>query len=272
MLLGVLGDVHGAFEALDRVMALEPDVPIWLCVGDVGSDEGAYPSLPPSHFIKGNDEDFDVVARLAGKRAAAARRRFSPAPPPEEFLSPHLHLLPNGRLVEVDGIRVAGLGGTFAPTWYDTAAEELPSGSRARRTPRRASHSGPGLRTRRLARSDAEVLASGERDDKRRHFVRQEVEACAALREVDISSRTRRRAPYWAGTGRGRNDAGKAVINDVLAAMKPRLHVFGHHHRFSEAIREGVPSIGLPLVGDGYLVIDTEGWEWRKVENLDTPR
>jgi hypothetical protein len=173
-------------------------------------------------------------------------------------------LLPNGRLVEIDGVRVAGLGGTFAPTWYDTPAEELPSKSSAGRTPRRASHSGPGLTDAAAHDVPGRSRAAAKADDKRRHFVRQEVEACAALREVDIFLTHEAARPYWAGTGRGRNDAGKAVINDVLAAMKPRLHVFGHHHRFSEAIREGVPSIGLPLVGDGYLVIDTEGWEWRK--------
>ena len=31
-----------------------------------------------------------------------------------------------------------------------------------------------------------------------------------------------------------RHDAGKPAINDVLAALRPRLHLCGHHHRFSE--------------------------------------
>ena len=56
---------------------------------------------------------------------------------------------------------VAGLGGTFAPTWYETPATELPH-------PQKGS-------------AKATELA-----DKRRHFVRDEVEACKALRGIDI--------------------------------------------------------------------------------------
>jgi hypothetical protein len=42
----------------------------------------------------------------------------------------------------------------------------------------------------------------------------------------------------------------------VLAAMHPRLHLFGHHHRFSDEQREGVRSVGLDLVTHSYLLID----------------
>jgi Icc-related predicted phosphoesterase len=51
-------------------------------------------------------------------------------------------------------------------------------------------------------------------------------------------------------------DAGKTPINEVLAAMRPRLHVFGHHHKYTVAERQHVPSIGLEQVGDSYLVFD----------------
>ena len=44
--------------------------------------------------------------------------------------------------------------------------------------------------------------------------------------------------------------------NDILTAMQPRLHLFGHHHRFSDQHYEGVRSIGLDLVTRGYLLID----------------
>jgi hypothetical protein len=51
-------------------------------------------------------------------------------------------------------------------------------------------------------------------------------------------------------------DAGKTPINEVLTAMQPRLHLFGHHHRFSEQSRQGVRSVGLDLASHSYLVID----------------
>ena len=55
--------------------------------------------------------------------------------------------------------------------------------------------------------------------------------------------------PYVVGGRAGRRgmDAGKTPINEVLAAMQPRLHLFGHHHRFTEQERQGVRSVGLDL-------------------------
>ena len=45
-----------------------------------------------------------------------------------------------------------------------------------------------------------------------------------------------------------RIDAGKTPINEVLSAMQPRLHLFGHHHVYTVAERQHVPSIGLERV------------------------
>ena len=42
-------------------------------------------------------------------------------------------------------------------------------------------------------------------------------------------------------------DAGKTAINEVLAAMQPRLHLFGHHHGSPSRSVQGVRSIGLDL-------------------------
>jgi hypothetical protein len=41
-----------------------------------------------------------------------------------------------------------------------------------------------------------------------------------------------------------------------LAAMQPRLHLFGHHHTYAEAVRQRVPSIGLEMVSTSYLIFD----------------
>src|SRR5688572_30938150 len=104
---GALGDIHGDFESARLAMARHTEVPFWLCVGDVADEHGRYEPLPaPLYWIKGNNENFDSIA--AG-----------------EFPD-GLHYLANGLAVDLDGIRVAGLGGTFAPTLYDTPASELP--------------------------------------------------------------------------------------------------------------------------------------------------
>jgi len=43
--------------------------------------------------------------------------------------------------------------------------------------------------------------------------------------------------------------------------LQPRLHLFGHHHRYSDQIYEGVRSIGLDLVGKSYLLVDAASFE-----------
>jgi hypothetical protein len=61
----------------------------------------------------------------------------------------------------------------------------------------------------------------------------------------------------------GRVQAGKRPINEILAAMKPRLHLFGHHHRFQASLAESVPSVCLAAVGDSYLLIDRKTLEYQ---------
>jgi predicted phosphodiesterase len=214
MHFGALGDIHGDFPSARRIMERHQDVPFWVCVGDVADADGNYESLPATlYWIKGNNENFDLIEA-------------------DEF-PPNLRFIRNGQLSEITGLRIAGLGGTFAPTWYDRPAAELPH-------PKRGS-------------PKASQLA-----DKRRHFVREEVNACAAMRGVDLFMTHEAPRPYPIG----RLDAGKTPVNEVLAAMKPRLHLFGHHHRFSEQEREGVRSVGLDLVSRSYLMIRLETMEY----------
>jgi Icc-related predicted phosphoesterase len=211
--IGALGDIHGDFDSVRRIQEARPDVPFWLCVGDVADEAGNYePFASPVYAIKGNNEQFDAIA--AGT------------------LPRNLEFLRNGRPQTIGTVNVLGLGGTFAPTWYETPAADLPHPKK--RTPR-----------------------ATEQADKRRHFVREEVEACLAASNVDILLTHEAPRPYFVGAGGRRGiDAGKTAINEVLAGLKPRLHLFGHHHRFTEQERQGVPSVGLDIVSRSYLLID----------------
>jgi predicted phosphodiesterase len=206
MRFGAVGDLHGDFDALDRIMARHPEVAFWVCPGDLAAEDGAYPHpRAPLYWIKGNNEDFDFVA----------------AQPAGAGTLPNLHYIPNGISVQVHGFTIAGLGGTFAPTWYEKPAGEL----------------------RRLS----------PRDDRRRHFVHEEVEACRALPDIDIFLSHEAARPFPLPRV---NDAGKTPINEVLSAMRPRLHLFGHHHRYTVRERQRVPSIGLDKVSESYLLFD----------------
>jgi hypothetical protein len=218
MLFGAVADIHGNFEAMAAAMRRHPDVPLWICVGDVASRTGAYPEPPaPLYWIKGNNEDF---SRIAAWEAGA--------PQPS-----NLHYIRNGTAAQVGPLVVAGLGGTFAPTWFDTPAARLPH------TPR---------------------------DDKRRHFVREEADACKALRDVDILMTHEAPRPFILVDPPRRHDAGKPAINDVLATLAPRLHLCGHHHRYAESVREGVRSVCLDRVNRSYLLIDAASLEYTLVE------
>ena len=231
MTIGAVADIHGNFDALTQAMERHPDVPLWICVGDLASRTGAYPTPPRLLFwIKGNNEDFE---RIAAWEAGEPQ--------------PHnLHYIRNGTAADVGDLRVAGLGGTFAPKWFDARAEDLAHGRR-----------------------DSPVE---KRDDKRRHFVREEAEACKQLASIDILMTHEAARPFIVveepspGRKGRRMDAGKPAINDVLATLKPRLHLCGHHHRFSETVREGVPSVCIDRVNRSYLLIDAGTLDYRRVD------
>jgi hypothetical protein len=230
MQIGALGDIHGAFDAVHEIMKRHPDVLLWVSVGDVASNDGEYfVPLRPIYWIKGNNEDFDVIAAaLAG------------SPP-----APNLHYLFNGGPHQVGPWRVAALGGTFAPSWYNTPAARLPP-SKGRKS------------------TAASLKLGKSRDDKRRHFVRDEVVACKALTNIDLFLTHEAPRPFFPA-GR-RIDAGKTALNDVLSGMRPRLHLFGHHHEFTDSMRQGVRSIGLDVVTKSYLLIDVDTF---RCERLD---
>ena len=219
---GVVADIHGNFSALERILTRHPDVPFWLCVGDVGSITGAYPApAAPLYWIKGNNESFD---RIEAFRSGT------------EVIE-HLHYIPNGVLTRVGPLRVAGVGGTFAPTWYDTPARELPRKGK---------------------------------DDKRRHFVREEVEACQQLGDVDVLLTHEAPKPFWidlpsskSPTGKWRRDVGKDVIAELADSVRPRLHLFGHHHVHASFARQGIETICVDRVNRGYLLVDLRTFAWQ---------
>ena len=223
MQIGAVADIHGNFDALEHAMSRHADISLWICVGDLASSTGRYPEVrAPLYWIKGNNEDFDRIAAWSAGQPSG-----------------NLRFIPNGTATQVGPLTVAGLGGTYAPTWYETPAAQLPH------TPK---------------------------NDKRRHFVREEVEACKRLRAVDILMTHEAPRPFIVvpeavpGKPGRRLDAGKPPINDVLATVKPRLHLCGHHHRFVEAEREGVRSVCLDRINRSYLLIDTATLAYQKVD------
>jgi uncharacterized protein len=236
MLFGVLADVHGNFEAMHLAMGCHPDLPFWLCVGDLASRAGVYPEpTVPLYWIKGNNENFQEIAAFA----SGAR------------VIPNLHYLGNGTVARVGPLTVAGLGGTYAPSWYHVRPADLPY---------------PGHITEAAAATGRPI-----RNDKRRHFVREEVEALVRLRHVDVLLTHEAPRPFYVEAedydgGSRRRDAGQTPINEVLAALRPRLHLCGHHHRYAENLYGGVPSVCVDRISRSYLIVDAETFRWRKID------
>ena len=183
----------------------------------------------PVCWIKGNNEDFDVVA--------AAAAGHSPAPT--------LHYLPNGGPHLVGPWRVAALGGTFAPSWYHTPAAALPPRVAERRP-------GPLSSSVRVATTSV-VISSETRSWRARRF---ETSTC--------SSHTKRRARFILPASGSTPE--RPVINEVLTSLRPRLHLFGHHHEFTDSMRQGVRSIGLDIVTTSYLLVDAATFRCERIE------
>ena len=161
MLFGALGDLHGDFAAVRRIMERHPDVPFWLCVGDVADADGRYDVRAPLYWIKGNNENFD------GSRPA-----ICPA---------DLHYIPNGTAVYDRGCTRRRPRRHVRAEMYHTPAAELPHRRRAR-------------------------AKATEPADQRRHFVREEVEACKQLKASTCCSR---RGATAVSRWRTRIDAGE---------------------------------------------------------------
>jgi Icc-related predicted phosphoesterase len=230
---GIVGDIHGNFAALDAIQQRHPEIPFWLCVGDVASATGAYPEpRTPLYFIKGNNENFDVLE--SGELPA------------------NLHYLRNAERLALPGVTAAGVGGTFAPTWYETSASALPHPTKG--TPR-----------------------ATEQADKRRHFVRGDIEACQQLAGIDVLLTHEAPSPFWIDlpssktpSKRWRRDVGKPQITELADAVRPRLHLFGHHHVAVDTTRNGIATICADRVNRTYLLVEAAsfGWERRPTGDL----
>src|SRR5437762_2645400 len=141
---GVLGDIHGAFDAARRIVSRHPDLPFWLCVGDLATDDGRYESLGvPLYWIHGNNDNFDAIASgdlppdlhhipnaiVVSPKGLTHDEGLTHTAERPESLTRTSHSVGQGFSPDISvgrgfspDIRIAGLGGTFAPSWYDTPA------------------------------------------------------------------------------------------------------------------------------------------------------
>lgn len=198
----VLGDAHADDPARrDALLAayreVNPDAA--LQVGDLFH----YDLPAPTWFVAGNNEDFDVIDAL---RRGDATLTDAGRP----------HLLAS-TAADVEGLRVGGLSGNFAPTQYGKSRSDLAG-------------------------------------DRRRHFVRTEVERAASLTDVDVF--LAHQPPRGLLRVAGGRDPGVGAVDKILRAVEPDLLLVGHNHRHAEATIEGVRVVSLAPTWEAYYTLD----------------
>ncbi len=197
----VLGDAHADDAARQRALFAayrDADADVALQLGDL-----LYYDLPiPTYFISGNNEDFDVVEALRHGRV--------------ESSDVHNAVLLGNEAVEVDGLRVAGLCGNFAPTQFDRARANL-------------------------------------RGERRRHFVREDVEAVKQLSDVDVL--LTHEAPHGLPVTED-YEVGCEYVDELLEAVEPRLCLVGHHHEHAETTYGDTRVVSLAPAWEHYYRLD----------------
>jgi Icc-related predicted phosphoesterase len=211
----VLGDAHAdrpdnrealmaAYRAADLNLALQ--------LGDL-----LHYDLPvQTYFIAGNNEDFDVIEALRFGRVRSSGVR-------------NLRLLAS-TVVEVEGRRVAGLSGNYAPTQFEKPRSALV---------------GP----------------------RRRHFVREDVERAKSLSDVDVF--LAHEAPHGTAVAEDYS-VGCTYIDEILEAIEPELCLVGHHHQHSESTFGPTRVVTLDPAWESYYLLDPETLELTRHETPES--
>ncbi|ESP89958.1 metallophosphoesterase family protein [Candidatus Halobonum tyrrellensis] len=208
----VLGDAHAdeadkraalsaAYDAADADVAVQAGDLLW------------YDLPVETWFVAGNNEAYDTVDAL---RAGET---------PDGVCNAHLLA---STAADVEGVRVAGLSGNYAPTQYDKPRSELAG-------------------------------------DRRRHFVRDDVERLAELDDVDVL--VTHEAPH--GLLYYGYDPGCEHVDGLIDALDPDLCLVGHHHEHHETEVAGCRVVSLAPAWERYYTLDPSDLT---LDAYDTPR
>lgn len=128
----------------------------------------------------------------------------------------------------VQGLTVGGLSGNHAPTQFEKTRNQL-------------------------------------YDDRRRHFVREDVERAKQLDDVDVF--LAHEAPHGLPVTE-EYDVGCQHIDDILEAVEPDLCIVGHHHQHAESEFGSTSVVSLAPAWESYYELDPDTLD---IERFDTP-
>lgn len=247
--IAIIGDVHGKLELVHKIMEEAKDVSVFLQVGDLAdvlAESKPYGASydkkykKPLYFIAGNHETWDLLEEHENTDHdhKGCKIRY------EDTFVENLFYIPRGDYVDISphNIRVAGLGGNYAPSRYYRKRSEL-------------------------------------HHDRRRHYVEDDVNRCMDTPgSVDILLTHEAPTPFksFKRTNKANEgeEMGRREIRMLLQRIKPQYHFFGHHHLATDRIYtwgnsflgDGfLMSFCLPMAYIGYIVLETERmkYEWR---------
>lgn len=137
---------------------------------------------------------------------------------------PFRWFLTNGTYHMIKGQWIATLGGNYSRNFYEYKREDLPQ-------------------------------------SRKRHFVKKEVDefmlnlGTSSGSNVDILLTHEAPSPF---INKSCRDVGQPIINDVLKALKPKIHFFGHHHYYCIGEYEGIVSVGVEYGYKSFVIYNTE--------------
>lgn len=143
---------------------------------------------------------------------------------PNSYWPESLNHLGNGQSTTIEGVDIVGLGGNYSAKFFDKAKNRIQGG-------------------------------------RRRHFVKEEVDLAKYWGEtgsenVDILLTHEAPSPYVKSCDNSGRDIGVEIISDLIKIIRPKFHIFGHHHYFKISEIGSTISIGLGYWDHGVLFID----------------
>ena len=236
VMFGALGDIHGDFDAARRIVARHPEVPFWLCVGDVADDAGRYEPLGAPRLLDQRQQ----------RQLRRDRRRRSAGAISITFQWTASNRRPEGRPPTVGGLwRTSpdlGAARSRPTTWYETpAGRSLPHPTEGDREGDRTGRQAPPFRP----RGGRGVQGAARR---RRLPDPRGGEAVPGVprRARDPMPGRRRSTRCWRRCGRGCTCSGTITASP-------------------SEVREGVRSVGLDLVTRSYLLIDAATLDYSSI-------
>jgi predicted phosphodiesterase len=246
MTIVFIGDIHQHWHYVDAGLAALPSPPkAAVLLGDIQCDrpldELAAPLLDRGiavYWIHGN-HDNDGGPEMWANLASLERNPLTG--------SGRLH----ARVVEIEGVRIAGLGGTFRPRVWSPP-------------------SSPRLRHRHQLEGDLVSLGAGYGPEQRAALTHSL--STAAIWPEDVETLASQRADILVThEAPSSHPSGSAAIDELARAMGARMIVHGHHHVASYACaNDGLMVLGVASAW-GASITGEVLWEGEKPRPLPSP-